>query len=215
MAEALLAHLKFDGADQVFTFRQITSSLELSGPVEQNHQINLVYKVFNMNDQEVGSRTVVVNLLIRNPCIDPSKISVLTPLRMPDMFQYTLFQDSIEIASVSLLQVSPQVCMQGLEHVITFNGLPVTDSSTPLQAVQSSVVSIRTEFYTEDRQYLDSVQKLQVRAQLRFGTRTVRLDESPASASLTAASFDETEIIVADPCTHPLKFKAKQAYRQI
>lgn len=68
--------------------------------------------------------------------------------------------------------------MQKVKYSVTFNDDEVTETSTPMKLLQNDLQAIRTQFYTEDHMYLDTVQTLIVRAELRFGDNIVMTSQN-------------------------------------
>ena len=101
----------------MFTFPQITDSLILSGATQRTYLIEVTYIVSNGFGQTVHNKYLSFNLTIKNPCIDPDKIQILTHLAMPAQYSYTLFENNpalTTIESISLLELEPKICMVGL-----------------------------------------------------------------------------------------------------
>ena len=98
---------------------------------------------------------------------------------MPTQYSYTLFENKpvgITIDSISLLELEPELCMGGLKYFVTFNGGEVTSTTAPMKLLSMDNEMIRTQFYTEDRKYINIVQKLLVWAELHFGDIVVSFD---------------------------------------
>ena len=79
----LIDYLEFDEAIQVFVFPQISDSLKLSGPTETTYPIEIVFIVSNQAGAHVLTKQRTFNLTIKNPCIDPTNLTVVTPVDMP------------------------------------------------------------------------------------------------------------------------------------
>lgn len=63
--------------------------------------------------------------MIRNPCLDPAKLTLVSQVNMPAFQVYTLFENApigVQIESKSLLKLEPAVCMDGLKYTVTLNG---------------------------------------------------------------------------------------------
>ena len=73
----------------------------------------------NLNGDSVKTETIFFDLVIKNPCIDPDKIEIVKPVQMPPYYSYALYEnqpDGMQINSVSLLQIKPEICMIGLNY---------------------------------------------------------------------------------------------------
>ena len=61
---------------------------------------------------------------------------------MPEYALYYLYQfapDGVSFASISLLEVTPLLCIEGLEYFVTFDNSIVTETSQPLKITQLDI----------------------------------------------------------------------------
>jgi hypothetical protein len=79
-----------------------------------------------------------VKLQISNPCNDATKVQTDTAMEMPADFKYRLFEGTgetpqgIMFETVNLYKVTPAVCGAGITYASTYNGAPVTTTSSPV-----------------------------------------------------------------------------------
>ena len=70
------------------------------------YPIKLMFTIRNKSNETVLTKTDTFDLIIKNPCIDPSKITILHQVDLPSSLFYTLYENyptGIEIKSKSLL----------------------------------------------------------------------------------------------------------------
>ena len=187
---SLQTYVLFDPEAQAFTYQEIKDTLELSGDWQTTYTIELFYSVLNENGQVTSVTNLSYDLTIKNPCVSEDNLNFITEVEMPFQYEYTLFDADLEIDSISLLQIEPEVCMQGLKYSVSFNEEEVTETSAPMKLIQKDHSAIRTSFYTEDRMYLNVAQTMIVRAELRFGEHIVMTSENRRVLQAVEPSLD-------------------------
>ena len=122
----------WDESLQKFTFIKITDDTTLSGPISTTYPITVKMTSIGDDGEDVGSEEITFNLVIKNPCTNPDKIT-LTPGTQP-AFKSDSYSDTTVTHTWDKFTISPTFCA----IVISCNSVSPSVSGLPCQPINGS-----------------------------------------------------------------------------
>ena len=158
-------------------------------------------------------------LTVRNPCVDPSSYTIVSPLVLPQYLTYRLTdyeaQGGLTIRPLSLLEivtkpVQSDMCMTDISYEIVFDGEDSSSPSSPITVNVADRDNVEVTLFSDEFSLI-GYRTFVLRANMPYSTSSRRLQVLPTSTPSDVPQnlyvddpfADQAVINVIDPCINP------------